>query len=167
MRPSLLAAALCVFSLAARADTFTLTDGPTTISFSLPAMPSGVVEGPFADGFGINNVSILINGASEAADLYFFVERSDGALVISHPGTIFQAFLDQDGPQLFSGSNSSPEFLTGTFALQNDGFGDVDYRGDFDLQISASSSVTPEPSSFALLGTGVLGVAGVVRRRFA
>jgi hypothetical protein len=27
-------------------------------------------------------------------------------------------------------------------------------------------AATPEPSSFALLGTGLLGVAGVVRKRF-
>ena len=32
---------------------------------------------------------------------------------------------------------------------------------------SPALSTTPEPSSFALLGTGLLGVAGVVRKRFA
>jgi hypothetical protein len=31
----------------------------------------------------------------------------------------------------------------------------------------APPSVTPEPSGIALLGTGVLGIAGVVRKRFA
>lgn len=38
---------------------------------------------------------------------------------------------------------------------------------DYAATFSYSASVTPEPSGIALLGTGMLCVAGVVRRRFA
>lgn len=49
---------------------------------------------------------------------------------------------------------------------------DLEVNGQFyeDLtsgQVTVPTSVTPEPSSIALLGTGLLGVAGVVRKRFA
>jgi hypothetical protein len=36
-------------------------------------------------------------------------------------------------------------------------------QGDF--QVSSQTAVTPEPSTFALLGTGLLGAVGSVRRR--
>jgi hypothetical protein len=36
-----------------------------------------------------------------------------------------------------------------------------------DLRFDPAVAATPEPSSIALLGTGVLGLGGVVRRRFA
>jgi hypothetical protein len=35
------------------------------------------------------------------------------------------------------------------------------------IEIASAATVTPEPSSFVLLGTGVFGIAGVLRKRFA
>jgi hypothetical protein len=90
----------------------------------------------------------------------------------------------------FSGTATSVEFLNGAFynASFSEQVGSSPNR--FDLQTSgsyvfyfdnelqeasgtitavpaATSSVTPEPSGIALLGTGLLGIAGVVRRRLA
>lgn len=40
--------------------------------------------------------------------------------------------------------------------------------GDLDLQSgTVVPAATPEPSSFLLLGTGLLGIAGMMRKRFA
>jgi hypothetical protein len=37
--------------------------------------------------------------------------------------------------------------------------------GLYNLEITDSSAATPEPSSFVLFGTGLLGAVGVMRRK--
>lgn len=39
------------------------------------------------------------------------------------------------------------------------------FTGNFDYSTATPTSATPEPSSIALLGSGALGLAGVIRRR--
>lgn len=61
--------------------------------------------------------------------------------------------------------------ITGTFVGMEDlpnGSSDFDYNDDtFVFTNVAPTAATPEPSSFLLFGTGLIGAAGALRRKFA
>jgi hypothetical protein len=154
-------------TLTVKADTldFTLTGGSDIYTFSLPSDPSpdSTVIGT---SFTLSGVLITQDpgtptGIAFSTDVTFSETGHGGGLQFPLPSPPpLSLDLDLTGPQLYTGSEISPMFSpTSTPFTLEDGNSDT-----FTLDIAAET--IPEPSSIALLATGLLTLSGTTRRRF-
>ena len=106
----------------------------------------------------------LLGAASSGAGAYSFA--SNLALTAGDTYYFYEDFQFPAG-QVYgsSGAGSDNFFVTDSSAGT---FIDTGNILDFTVQgTPTTTSVTPEPSSFVLLGTGVLSIVGVLKRRYA
>ncbi len=142
-------------------DQFTLQAGSYTVSFQLPASPVNPTvdldcKAQYPPEFCFTSVPVTSNLPLPAAfDIDFFGESAGGGLDLTFG---FGDYFDKSGPQLYSGTETAPTFLLGTFAL-------TDYYNGTEASLTISQ-VTPEPGTLVLLGSGGLGALGVARRRW-
>jgi hypothetical protein len=145
------AATLALVSGTARAATellFTITGAGHVITFDLPLNPtpdSFILD----EFFTIDTVNGTVDGTPTAFDGATFWNPDQGAGDLH-----LDSFSPYFGDILYTGSESSPTFKTGTFDITDDEFGYV-------LTIGS----VPEPSTWALmlLGFAGLGFAGYRR----
>jgi hypothetical protein len=142
----------------AKADTldFTLIGAGSTYTFSIDSSPTpdSFVNNEY---FQLNNVLVNINGIfGQSSEVRFFNSADDGGLIfLDIPN------LGATGDQLYTGTEASPTFRTGTFNLLRLN------TTPFTLTIAPETSPVPEPGTFVLLGTGAVAALGSLRRRVA
>ena len=170
----LIPAALLATSLVAHADTLQYTFAPlyssptNTFSFQLPSNPTpqDLVVNTAQQAFYVKNVTAIANGVPNTFYAVFNFTQNGAGFVLSGTPSNGPTFSEANvnGTPLYSGSPFSPTFLTGTFVLQETG---APYGGAYGILTVKDISVaaTPEPSSFVLLSTGLLGAATLLRRR--
>ena len=164
-----------------RADSvlFTLTGADHVVSFSLLLQPTPDQSGKdfeFIPFFIFNDVAVTVDGVttdqailfSDSGDQHIafsdansFSVGSQNQIVSSR--NISETFFEE-AKDIFSGPPENPTFIPGRstgFASALDGQGEPAAT----LEIERVAP-TPEPGSFVLLGSGLLGFAGLLRRRF-
>jgi hypothetical protein len=144
----LVAGALLLAAIPANATTFLFSlTGSSTANFSLAPSP--------APDFSINGISFnldavqgTVDGVAGTLDLAFSNTADSGGF------SILSSFISTTGAQLYTGTEASPTFRTGTFALSE--FGGT---GQYSLTITS----VPEPAGWAMMLVG-FGALGAVMR---
>ena len=176
-RLPLIAASSLLLPLAAHAgsiDDFSLVGNGLTVSFSLPSSPLPAAA-TVGDSFQVNNLQFVDDGQTlNAASASFFTASDEGGFAFEDAsGDVINDLSFFSNRALFTGQVTDPTFRLGNYNLQTQSGDDCTVTANgascptyaLSVTTGAATSVTPEPASLALLGTGTLAIIALGRRR--
>lgn len=139
---------------------YTITGITGTAGYGLGV--TGLIDpGGFISGSGQSNDNLLYPGSSTAV-----VDSNGFAFTDTEGDTSFKVDVFSTGGGDYAAYLLDSDGVTQTIPVTLDvSVVDTDPVFSISFQGIPAPSTTPEPSSLALLGTGFLGLAGLVRRR--
>ncbi len=147
------------FSAAANAEIYTFVvhpKGDADFSFTLDKSPVPD-EYYIGGGFGIDNVTTTIRSLPFYQIYFYGPAASNGFSLFDGDANTFFPYFEASSNPLYTGSESTPTFLTGTYQLTN-------YFGDSEGSLTISAAV-PEASTWAMMMLGFAGVGFLAYRR--
>jgi len=174
---SLLAFSLALMGLllsgaSAKADDLSFTITPLTQSVVAGDTTPLLFYATVTDTDALNSASLNLNGdniniVSEPSPLPADDLEDDTGFWLNFNGTIDPQTSISDQLLLavtISDPSTAPGLYEQTFQILDENSNELG-TADFAFTVTSASSVIPEPSSFLLLGTGLLALAGMVRRK--
>lgn len=132
------------------------TTNAQVAAFSLPSSPA--VSGSSAGNwFFIDDVPMTYNGSAQVYDVAFYAEPIGGLEIYTGSTSILFAESQFSDEQVYTGAESAPTFVPGTYLLQATNAGPY-YR------LSITDAV-PEPATWLMMILGFGGVGVALRRQ--
>lgn len=168
-RSSCIAVLFSVFAFSgARAETlfYNFTDGVTSFNFSLDSNPTPNAIEPTGKGFTVFATTSSSNSSFQSIAVEFFDTSEGGGLQFTSQGNLYVPLSDSAGdfsfygPQLFQDPVSAPTLTNnGPFQLTGP------QNNEVTLTVTDTIAAVPEPSTWAMMILGFVGLGFMAYRR--